>query len=77
MHDLTDGNLVAAASSNLLLLVLLPLAAVLWIRWSARQWEGAARPVVALPTPVVTAALAVVVGFTLLRNLPAGAWLAS
>jgi hypothetical protein len=77
VHDLTGLDLVGAASSNLLLVAMVPLAVLVWGRWVARAWRGGTRPLLSLRTPVVTAALAVVLAFAVLRNLPAGAWLAS
>lgn len=80
VHLLTRGDLVGAASSNLLLVLALPLVLAGWVVWVRRARQG--RPV--LPEGPRTSWL-VVAGvlstvFTVLRNvphLPLGAWLAS
>lgn len=77
VNDLTRGEVGAAASSNLLFVAVLPVLVYLLGRWALDRWTGRVRT----PDPrLVTAAwvglcgLAVV--FTVLRNLPAGSWLA-
>ncbi len=77
VHLLTDGDLVGAASSNLVLVVALPFVVVLWLVWVRRAGTG--RPV--LPggpstSWLVTGAVLLVL-FTVVRNLPVGAWLAA
>jgi hypothetical protein len=77
VNDLTHGELGAAASSNLLLVVLLPLLVFLLGRWALDRWTGRVRQ----PDPrrvqvfVVAAGVAALV-FTVLRNLAPGSWLA-
>lgn len=80
VHDLTDGDVGAALSSNLLVVALVPVAAAAWVAWARARWRGrpllapaAARPAT---KPAAWVLAAVVVAFTLLRNLGAGAWLA-
>lgn len=74
VHDLTQGEWSAAASSNLLLVLALPVAVLLWARWTALAWAG--RPASLHPPAwawwVLGGAAAV---FTVLRNVP-GSWLA-
>lgn len=78
VHDLTDLRLLDAASSNLLLVAALPLVMVLLGRWALDSWSGRVRA----PLPhrthlaVLTLGLLTLAAFTVLRNLPAGAWLA-
>ena len=77
VHDLTDADVAAAASSNLLLVVLAPIAVVALVAWLVLRWRGSqARP----PRSVVLVGgwvLLVATGaFTLLRNTPAAPWLA-
>jgi hypothetical protein len=86
VNDLTHGDLVGAASSNLLFVAMLPFIAAFWVLWVRAAWFRAAwfraaadgRPPPRLPSspllivPVVTVAVA----FTVLRNLSVGAWLA-
>jgi hypothetical protein len=78
VHDLTDLRLVDAASSNLLLVLALPVAVVLLGRWALDSWTGRVRPPLAHRTQLVltTLALVTLAAFTLARNLPFGAWLA-
>lgn len=76
VNDLTHLRLLDAASSNLLLVLALPLALVALVRWTGDQWRGRSRP--ALPgfnRVTTTAVVVVMVAFTVLRNLP-GSWLA-
>jgi len=78
VNDLTNGDLVGALSSNLLLVVMLPLLAFWWVRWTQRAWSGAPPPDRSGGHPGLWIALGTVVmfGFAVLRNLPAGSWLA-
>lgn len=76
VNDLTDGHLGQAASSNLLLVLAIPFAAVFFLRWTYGAWTGReVRAVPVLPKPVTTALIILVVLFTVARNLP-GSWLA-
>ena len=77
VNDLTHGDLLEAASSNLLFVAALPLLVAGWARLTWQRWWGRAtgigsRAQVALACGSLTAALA----FAVLRNTPAGAWLA-
>ena len=40
VNDLTNGDLVGAASSNLVFVALVPLIVLLWVRWTGRAWTG-------------------------------------
>jgi hypothetical protein len=76
VNDLTDGHVGQAASSNLLLVVTLPFAALFFLRWTYGAWSGRdVRAIPPLPRSVVTGLLVVVLVFTIVRNLP-GSWLA-
>ena len=76
VNDLTNGDLAAAASSNLLLVVLAPVAVLGLALWLADSWRGTRRSVPrSWRAPLVAAAAVVLVVFTVLRNLP-GSWLA-
>ena len=77
VNDLTHGDVGAALSSNLLLVVAMPLAVLALALWTLDRWRGTA------PTipwrrlrPLVPALVVVVVAFTVARNLAFGAWLA-
>lgn len=82
VHDLAHGNLAAALDQNALaVVVLLPVAVVMWLGWLRRAWTGPrqGRPE---PTPsrvralwtrwAPYAGLALVIAFTVFRNLPVG-----
>lgn len=74
VHDLTQGDLAAAASSNLLLVLAVPVALLLWLRWVLRARRGL--PAVLAPPVWLWWTLGVVVAlFTVLRN-SGGSWLA-
>ncbi|WP_377272129.1 DUF2752 domain-containing protein [Peterkaempfera sp. SMS 1(5)a] len=76
VHALTHGHPLQALHDNLLVVLLLTTAALLWLNWAASAL--ASRPV-RLPTlhlRHVLPAIAVVAAFTVARNLPLGAALA-
>lgn len=79
VNDLTHGDIVAAASSNLLFVVSIPLLVLIWTRWVGRAWDGA--PAAAGPSRrevfYGNVALAVTGVFWVVRNLPVASWLAS
>jgi len=77
VHDLAHLDLVAAWAMNPLLVLAVPFALLLWVRWARRVWSGSGGPVphpVARPVEarLTTAWLVsvVVVGFAVLRNVP-------
>lgn len=78
VNDLTELRLVDALSSNVLLVVVIPLVVFLLGRWALDSWTGRVRaPLDArLNLVLTTVALTAVTIFTVLRNLPAGSWLA-
>ncbi|MGL5827534.1 MAG: DUF2752 domain-containing protein [Nocardioides sp.] len=80
VHDLTNLDLVSAASSNLLFVLLAPLVVGAWSVRVLAAWR--AEP----PKPNLRAAsgplfwsafLTMVAAFTIVRNLPVGHWLHS
>jgi Protein of unknown function (DUF2752) len=76
VNDLTDGHVGQAASSNLLLVLLIPFAVVVLARWTYAAWTGRAVALVPpLPRAVKTGLVVLVVAFTVARNVP-GSWLA-
>jgi hypothetical protein len=76
VNDLTDGHVGAAASSNLLLVLAIPVVVFLLARWIRATWEGSDVAVVPhLPRSVRWGLGLVVVLFWVARNLP-GSWLA-
>jgi hypothetical protein len=72
VHDLTRGDLAAAAGDNLAVLVLLAGAALWWVLWLRRG--GGLRPggLPAVPWWLVRAGGVALLLFTVLRNLPFG-----
>lgn len=77
VNDLSNLEIGAAASSNLLFVLSLPFIAYAFARWAHGRWTG--RPW--SPTDRTLNAGAIVLGvlmlvFTVVRNTPAGGWLA-
>jgi hypothetical protein len=77
VNDLTHGDVGAALSSNLLLVVAMPLAVVALAVWAADRWRGS-DPTIPWRRlrPLVPVLVVAVVAFTVARNLAFGAWLA-
>ena len=76
VHDLTHGDLAAAASSNLLLVVSLPVLLGLWARWLGDRWRGVVHGAHRAGVGGAVALGAVSLGFWVARNLPGLEWLA-
>ncbi|MCW2760275.1 MAG: hypothetical protein JWR85_476 [Marmoricola sp.] len=78
VNDLTNGDVVGAASSNLLFVLLVPVLVFWWVRWTGRAWSGTERATRTREHPGVWIAVFTVVMlvFAVVRNLPAGNWLA-
>ena len=77
VNDLTNGDVAAAASSNLLFVVSIPFLVLAWARTMADRWRGVVRPISARRHVVLACSFAAVaVAFWVLRNTGAGAWLA-
>jgi hypothetical protein len=76
VNDLTNGHVAEAASSNLVLVLAIPFAALFFARWSYGAWTGRdIRTIPAVPKAVTAALVVLALAFTVLRNLP-GSWLA-
>ncbi|MFE9421771.1 DUF2752 domain-containing protein [Kitasatospora sp. NPDC006697] len=73
VHALTRGELTTAVHDNLLAVVLFGILGVLWIRWAFAELTGGPKPTVAFGRARLAALLLVLLAFTVLRNLPAGA----
>jgi hypothetical protein len=78
VNDLSRGDIVAALSSNVLVVAAIPISIVLLLIWLQRAWSGL--PALRLPARLSrvwwpTVAVVTLV-FTVLRNTPAGSWLA-
>lgn len=77
VNDLSNGDLLGAASSNLAFVVALPFILVGLALWALGRWQGRSyAPPMSVVRPVSYVALALLLVFTVLRNLPAGSWLA-
>ena len=77
VHDLTRGDVAAAASSNLLLVGAAPVVLGLWLRWFTARWHGAGQAL-SRHGGVVAVALLIVasLAFWVARNVPGADWLA-
>ena len=77
VNDLTNGDLAAAASSNLLFVASLPVLVLWWASTVRDRWQGRVRQVAARRHGMLAVAfLTVALVFAVVRNLPFGAWLA-
>ena len=77
VNDLTDGDVAAAASSNLLFVVSIPFLVLAWGRTMVDRWWGVARPISSRRHVLLACSFAAVaLAFCVLRNTGAGAWLA-
>jgi hypothetical protein len=76
VNDLTHGHLAAAASSNLLLVGLIPVMGLLYARWTVATWRGSeGTPLPRIPRAATIGLVVLVVVFVVARNVP-GSWLA-
>ena len=76
VNDLTHGDVLAAASSNLLFVASLPFIALWWLRSFVDGWRGVRRHDSDRTAYVVLAVvLASTMVFWVLRNLPFAGWL--
>lgn len=77
VNDLTHGEVLAAASSNLLLVGSIPLVGAWWLRRVADGWRGVRRHVDERRAYLLTGlVLGLTALFWVLRNLPFATWLA-
>ena len=77
VNDLTNLQLVDAISSNLVFVAAIPVLAYVFARWSVGRWRGQAWDPSERAMNLSGLTLVVVLTvFTVLRNVPAGAWLA-
>lgn len=77
VNDLTNLDVVGAASSNLLFVASIPLLVLFWAWWLRRAWSGGpSGPGVRRAGPLIATMAVLMVAFAVLRNLPAGSWLA-
>ena len=77
VNDLTRGQVGAAASSNLAFVVILPFLLVGLGVWTVSRWRGTPVHVSSnVIRPIAFTGLALLLVFTVLRNLSIGSWLA-
>ncbi|MGB9013300.1 MAG: DUF2752 domain-containing protein [Aeromicrobium sp.] len=76
VNDLLHGNIAAAVSSNVLAVALVAVLAVAWLAWVASRWRGGVGPMIVLSERWGYLAIATLVVFGVVRNLPFGAALA-
>jgi len=79
VHDLLHGQVSAAISANLVVVLLVPVVVTLWARWvfiRVTAVRAETRSGVAVPGWVMWSLFVSVLLFWGLRNLPATAWLA-
>lgn len=78
LHNLTDGRVLDAIQSNVLIVPLLLGFLVFWSVWLVRAWRGDPRPRLpkVLPRSALWVVLVLLFAFTVLRNTPWGTWLA-
>lgn len=77
VNDLTNGQVGAALSSNLLAVLLIPVGIALLAIWFVIRWRGIGyRRHPALERRALMVLAVACVAFMVVRNLPFGAWLA-
>lgn len=74
-HDLFHGQFATAVSSNVLAVAMLPVGVLLWLHWTRNRLSGKPNRL-RFRGWLGWSGLAVMVVFWIVRNLPAGAWLA-
>ncbi len=77
VNDLTNGDVGAAFSSNVVVTSLIPVAVVLLALWAVDRWRGRTRQVPwSRLRPILLGLVAVLVVFAIVRNTGPGAWFA-
>ncbi|WP_019931673.1 DUF2752 domain-containing protein [Nocardia sp. BMG111209] len=77
MHNLSEGHVLDAIHSNILLLPLTVAFVVWWVHLVVNRWNGRRRPFPFHAGPITLAvSLALLAVFSVLRNTPWGSWLA-
>jgi hypothetical protein len=73
-HDLTRLDVTGALDRNPLVVLAVPFVLYAWIRWVRRAWTGSPGPL-SVPRSAGWGLLALVITFTVLRNVPGWTWL--
>jgi hypothetical protein len=77
VNDLTNGDLLGAAGSNLVFVAMVPVLVIWWLVWARRSWTGQERaPRTEHAGAWIAAFTVVALVFGVLRNLAVGSWLA-
>ncbi|MBO8148817.1 DUF2752 domain-containing protein [Rhodococcus erythropolis] len=76
VNDLTNLDVGAAVSSNVLIVPFVAVLVIAWIGWTVRRWKGTRDRMIVLRPTVTIVVLGVLVAFTVVRNTPWGSWLA-
>jgi len=76
VNDLTNLDIGAAVSSNVLIVPFIAVLVIAWIGWTVRRWKGTRDRMIVLRPTVTIVVLGVLVAFTVVRNTPWGSWLA-
>ena len=76
VHALAHGDLGTAIDRNVLTVLAVPALVLAWVAWLRRTVTGRPRPRWAAPSAALWGLLATIVAFWVLRNVPAGSWLA-
>ena len=76
LHALVHGDVGTAIDRNVLTVLAVPALLVAWGAWLRRSATGRPRARWAAPPAALGALLGTIVAFWVLRNLPAGSWLA-
>lgn len=73
LHALITGDVPRALDHNVLLIVMVPLAVVLWVRWTARAWSGRSPALTSAQvhrrTSLLILSLVLLLAFGVVRNL--------
>ncbi|MGF0311433.1 MULTISPECIES: DUF2752 domain-containing protein [Nocardiaceae] len=76
LGDLSRGDIAAAASSNVVAVLLAIVAVVVWVLWLRARWIGRSLPRPRVNRPTVIVLIAVLAAFTVVRNTPWGSAIA-
>ncbi|CAK7285435.1 conserved membrane hypothetical protein [Streptomyces misionensis JCM 4497] len=74
-HAFVHGDLPAALHDNAPAVAAYAVLAVLWLVWAARSWRGRPAPRIDLRPLQAWSIAALLLVFSVVRNLPFGAWL--
>ena len=77
VHALAHGRVAEAISLNVFAVAMLPLLAFFWARWTVARARGRPSRTRAGDPRLIWGLLVAVLGFWIMRNLPAGAALAA